>query len=395
MLINLEIFEILKEWSFWDSTPTVGLARQITLPNQLHSDLTLVIQGVRRCGKSTLLTQLPKHYKLSLANCYFCNFEDPRLMNDLDHTLLSQIVKIAREKIPSHQACYFFLDEIQHVLGWEKWLHTQLERPKKNYFILTGSNSHLLNGEFGAALTGRHITLELSPFSFNEFKNLLPKKNLIDYLQFGGFPRPLTFDKPYQLLQEYFNDIIFRDVIKRIQARTPETIKQVVKMTFDSCGSELSYRKIAASVGLTVATVKNYLAACEEAYLLFACPFFAFSEKKRLNKPKKYYPIDPGLRYAITNTSGRDLGKSLEIIVFLYLKQTCEQVYYWQEINQGEVDFVIINENKITPIQVTWDSPEPRHEKALINFYENFPQAEEAIFVTQHNAEEFLKIKKI
>jgi len=384
------LIEILEDWSYWDRNPPSGLTRQVELPQQLHTDLALIIQGVRRCGKSTLLSQLPKHYNIPSNQCYYCNFEDPRLMSDLDHKLLSRIIQLARKKIPAENPCYFFFDEIQNVQEWEKWLHTQLERPKHNYFILTGSNSRLLSGEFATALTGRHITLELFPFSFSEYKVLFPKKNIEDYLVSGGFPRPLTFEQPAQLLQEYFNDIIFRDVLKRVHARTPEAVKQVAKMTFDTCGSELSYRKIAAVTGLTVDTVKSYLEACEGAYLLFACHYFAFSEKKQLRRQKKYYPIDSGLRYAITSTSSHDLGKSLELMIFLRLKRKNEQVFYWQELHKGEVDFVTINGNKIVPYQVSLDGPLPRHEKSLQNFYEHFPQANEAVFITRDNAHEFL-----
>src|SRR3990167_3444130 len=340
MIHNKSLKSILVDWSFWSTPPSSGLRRQICLPNRLNADLALIIQGVRRCGKSTLLTQLPMRYSLPLSQCYYCNFEDPRLMNDLDYRLLDQIVSLAREEFSAGSPCYFFFDEIQNVDGWEKWLHTQFERPKNNYFVLTGSNSCLLSGEFGTALTGRHITVELFPFSFSEYQVLCPGKKLEDYLLSGGFPRPILFEHPYQLLQEYFNDIILRDVLKRVHARTPDSIKQVAKMTFDSCGSELSYRKIAAVTGLTVDTVKTYLEACEQAYLLFACPFFAFSEKKQLAKQKKYYPIDPGLRYAVTNTIGRDYGKSLELLVYLRLKQTHDKVFYWQETHRGEVDFI-------------------------------------------------------
>jgi len=381
---------ILQDWSFWDKPPIVGVHRQISLPQKLHTDLALIIQGVRRCGKSTLLSQLPQYYQLSLSHCYFCNFEDPRLMEYLNHQLLSQIVKVSRDQTPAETPCYFFFDEIQNVQEWEKWLHTQLERPKQNYFVLTGSNSRLLSGEFATALTGRHILLELYPFSLSEYKIMFPENNLEDYLISGGFPRPLTYEHPYQLLQEYFNDIILRDVLKRVHSRSPDSIKQVAKMTFESCGSELSYRKIAAVTGLTVDTVKSYLEACEQAYLLFACHYFAFSEKKQLSKQKKYYPIDSGLRYAITATNARDLGKSLELMVFLHLKKSHEKVFYWQETGQGEVDFVAIRGKSITPYQVTWNGPQPRYEKALDYFYERFPQANEVVYITRENAEDFL-----
>jgi predicted AAA+ superfamily ATPase len=390
MLTDQALREIIQEWSFWTETPNTGLIRQVNLPQRLNPDLALIVQGVRRCGKSTLLAQLPAHYQLNLRQCYFCNFEDPRLLDHLNFNLLSKIVALAKKETPDQQACYFFFDEIQNVEGWEKWLHTQLERPKNNYYVLTGSNSCLLSGEFATALTGRHITLQLFPFSFSEYKAISKEKTLENYLSIGGFPRPLTFEHPYQLLQEYFNDIILRDVLKSVNARNADSIKHVVKMTFDSCGSALSFRRIAGVTGLSVDTVKAYLAACEQAYLLFACPYFAFSEKKRLARQKKYYPIDPGLRHAITNTSHRDFGKSLELLVFVHLKKTYEQVFYWEEIHQGEVDFVVTNGETIYPYQVTWDGPEPRHEKALSNFYASFPTASEPIFITRDNAANFL-----
>lgn len=390
MLSDQGLLEILAEWSFWEKPPFISVPRTLDLPKKLHPDLALIIQGVRRGGKSTLLSHLPSFYQIPQAHCFFCNFEDPRLLDDLDSKLLSRIVALAKKNFSSEQSYFFFFDEIQNVSQWEKWLHTQLERPQKNHFILTGSNSRLLSGEFATALTGRHITVELFPFSFKEYKSLFPNKNIQDYLNEGGFPRALTFEHPYQLLQEYFNDIILRDVLKRVHARTPDSIKQVVKMTFETAGSELSYRKIAAVTGLTVDTVKSYLAACEDAYLLFECQFFAFSEKKRLARQKKYYPIDCGLRHAITSTNGRDLGKSLELMIYLRLKQTNENVYYWTELHQGEIDFVTVNGNTITPYQVTLNKPENRHEKALNYFYENFPQANEAVFITLDNADEFL-----
>ena len=77
-------------------------------------------------------------------------------------------------------------------------------------------------------------------------------------------------------------------------------------------------------------------------------------------------------------------------MVFLHLKKTSEQVFYWQELHKGEVDFVTVNKNIITPYQVTWEQPAERHEKALQNFYQHFPQANEPVFITRENAELFL-----
>lgn len=390
VLSNADLKKILNEWSYWDTKPHKSVSRKLRLPSALHDDIALIIQGVRRSGKSTLLSQLPRHYKIDYKKCFYCNFEDPRLLNNLDHKILSQIVAVARESINQKSPCYFFFDEIQNVKNWEKWLHSELERPKKNYYVLTGSNSSLLSGEFATSLTGRHITLELFPFSFSEYQLLFPKHSLEKYLCIGGFPRPITFERPLQLLQEYFNDIILRDVLKRVNARSADAIRQVVKMSYEACGSELSYRKIAAATGLTVDTVKSYLEACENAYLLFACQFFSFSEKKRSNRQKKYYPIDPGLRNAIISNITNDYGKNFELLVYLRLRVANEQVYYWQEATKGEVDFVTVNGKEITPYQVTWHEPVSRHYKSLDYFYELYPYANEAIFITKENALDYV-----
>jgi len=390
MISSAALRGILADWSFWDKEPPDTHVRMVNLPKSLHTDLVLIIQGVRRSGKSTLLTQLPKRYGLPLSQCTYCNFEDPRLLGDLNYRVLSQIVTEARKGHSADVPCYFFFDEIQNVEHWEKWLHTQLERPGKNYFVLTGSNSCLLGGEFATALTGRHLTLELFPFSYAEYHSLFPKRELKDYLLSGGFPKPLSFDAPKKLLQEYFNDIILRDVLKRVHSRHPESIQQVAQMVFESCGSEVSFRKIAAVTGLTVDTVKSYLMACEQAYLLFQCPYFAYSEKKRALRNKKYYPIDSGLRHAVVSVTGSDLGKSLELLVFITLKKSYQQVYFWSEIHKGEVDFVVRDGKSIIPYQVTLIKPEARHEIALDHFFKAFPDASDPKIITLDNAHEYL-----
>jgi uncharacterized protein len=389
MAKNLTLLEILNDWSFWgDKRPSAFVPRTLTLPKELSQDIALIIQGVRRGGKSTLMTQLPQHYGLKLEHCYFCNFEDPRLMGRLDHTLLSDIVKLAKTRSDG-APCYFFFDEIQNVLDWEKWLHTQLERPKNHYFILTGSNATLLSGELATTLTGRHITLELFPFCFTEYLQVFPHHDLKAYLNLGGFPKALFYPEPKKLLQEYFNDIILRDVLRRVRARSPDSIKQVVKMAFESCGAELSYRKIAAVTDLSVDTVQVYLEACEQAYLLFTCPYFAFSEKKRLAQHKKFYPIDPGLHAAVTTNTSDNIGKHLEMLVYLRLKQRYENVYFWRN-EHSEVDFVVLHQQTITPYQVTWNEIKPRHQQALTAFYETFPYANEFVLINKENAHDFI-----
>jgi uncharacterized protein len=164
-----------------DSPTDVGILRDVVtdeLIPPLEKDLALVIQGVRRCGKSTLLRQIAAREDVA-GRAIFVNFEDPRLSDRLDYRLLDDIVGFHESR--SKKNLYYFFDEIQNVSGWEKWLHIQLER-KHRYFVVTGSNSNLLNGKLAMALTGRHITVELFPFSFREFRRAKPRGTFTEYL---------------------------------------------------------------------------------------------------------------------------------------------------------------------------------------------------------------------
>ncbi|HXV65295.1 MAG TPA: ATP-binding protein [Vicinamibacteria bacterium] len=371
--------EITGYWSFWDNDVPATIPRDVALPSQLSDSLALVVQGVRRSGKSTLLAQMMERYRLDPKHCAFLNFEDPRLGQRLDHTLLDAWVTAFRGAHPRLKKAYFFLDEIQNVTGWEKWLRTRLERPKDNHFVVTGSNAQLLSGELASALTGRYFTLELFPFDLGEFRRVHPKGRLEDYLESGGFPEPLLFDHGDRLRQQYFSDIIERDVRERVGARSAVPIKQLVQMVFESAGAELSLRRLAAATGIAVDTTAGYLAACEAAYLLFAVPYFTFSERKRSARNKKYYPIDTGLRRMAVTRTGVDRGKLLECAVHLELRRRGLKPAYWR--GQREVDFVVETERGIVPIQVSWEAPADRHERALDEFYEAFPQAQEALRV--------------
>jgi predicted AAA+ superfamily ATPase len=149
-------------------------------------------------------------------------------------------------------------------------------------------------------------------------------------------------------------------------------------------------RRIAGSAGIAVETAATYLEACESAYLLFSCPLFTFSERKRAARNKKFYPVDTGLRRCIVTKTGSDLGRMLENAVFVALRRTGHRVCYWRE--KGEVDFVVQTSGRIIPIQVSWTPPVERHHSALEQFYEQFPNADEAMFIGPKEYEEGLTV---
>ena len=379
-----EILEVARDWSYWDRPVPTTVPRSADLPIELTDRVALAIQGVRRCGKSTLLQQLVGHYNLNPMHCAFVNFEDPRLSLSLSHETLDALVGAFRALHPDDELT-FFLDEVHGVIGWERWLRAQLERPRNHRFVITGSNSTLLSGELSSVLTGRHLTIELFPFDLDEVRLQRPDATVESYLRDGGFPGPLQAADGERLLRQYFHDIAERDIRERVGARSSLPIRQLVQMTFETAGSELSLRRVAGAVGIAVDTAASYLDACEAAYLLFSCPYFAYSERKRANRNRKYYPIDTGLRRLVVTPTSQDLGKSLECATFLSLRRQFSDVFYWRD--KGEVDFVVLSNGEAVPIQVTWDEPEDRHQRALEAFYEQFPHAGEARFVNHENFE--------
>ena len=387
MLSDDELLNILNSWSYRSEEPPKTIPRAIAPSTPLQPEIATVIQGVRRCGKSTLLRQLMQVHGIDRQSAMFVNFEDPRLINCLDHTLLEHIFTVSTRIWNSPLT--FFLDEIQNVNQWQKWLSTKLEQQTPHRFVVTGSNSRLLGGELATALTGRHVTLELFPFDLLEFGWVFKRPTLQSFLEKGGFPAVLRFSDPEKLLQQYFQDIVERDVRERVSARQSQPLKAVAQMVFESVGAELSLRRIAGTMGLSPETVNLYLQACEDAYLIFGCPYFAYSEAKRTRRNKKYYVIDTALRRSVSSKLGSDLGKDFENLVFLTLRRKTRNVYYWRE--KGEVDFVVNTDRGVTPLQVSYGPPKERHEKALQEFYTVFPHANEAVFVTPESYVELLE----
>lgn len=391
----MNLLDIAKDWSPWGSPAPRSVPREVPLPKALTPGVALVVQGVRRCGKSTLLQQLVGHYGLDPARCAFLNFEDPRLSGALNWQTLDRLVADFRahhgKARPTKRApLAFFLDEIQWVDGWQRWLRARLDRPDGCLFVVTGSNAQLLSGELGSTLTGRHLTVELAPFSLDEARRAKPRLSLQRWLERGGFPAPLTSVDGPALLRQYFSDIIERDVRERVGARSTVPLRALAQLIFESAGAELSMRRASAALGLATETAQQYVGAFEAAYLVSGCPFFAFSERQRAALNRKFYPVDTGLRRAVITQTGDDRGKHLECATFHALRRRFGAVSYWR--GKGEVDFVVQREDgKPVPVQVSWKGPQERHHRALQAFYEQFPFAAEAVFVDAQNYERFAR----
>ncbi len=375
------------------------------------------ISGVRRCGKTFLVFDLMKELVkkgVPLNNILYINFEDERLAF-LEPKDLSTIYQAFLELRDPVGKVYFFLDEIQNVKLWDKWISRMYEKNIK--FIVTGSNASLLSSEFSTALTGRNVTLELLPFSFKEFvktrnKELLNKsffteeeeakiKRLLNqYLQFGGFPE-VVLNKKREILANYFNDILFRDIIKRYNIKYKEAIEKMALYLISNSASISSYSQLKKMLGLkSLNTAKNYANYLEKAYLIFKIPFFSYSLKQQIYNPFKVYCADLGLISEVAFKFSENKGKKYENTVFLELKRKRKNIYYWKDKKGREVDFLIKEKNKIIEaIQVCVD---PSNEKtikreisSLLEALKQFNLKKGTIITQDIQKTEIIKNKKI
>lgn len=394
MIDKLSLNTALEEWNFWQKPfPKSILREQEGSPiNAWDAEHALVLTGVRRCGKSTLMRQLMETLskRIGPEQLLFVNFEDPRLAEDLNFKLLDLCVEVHREMRCPDKPIYLFFDEIQVVAGWERWVRTQLEQQKKLFFCLSGSNASLLSGEMATTLTGRHHSFEITPFSFREFVSAHPhpSKNrqyhLAQYLKTGGFPAIVCkkVTQPEETLRQYFDDILLRDIERRIGSRTGHLLRQIAHMLMDAVGSEQSLTRLSRITDIAVETIREFVAAYAQAFLLFEVSYFSYSVRQKGTRNKKYYPVDMALRRSVLPERGKDFGKDAETAVYLELRRQGKEISYWRQ--KQEVDFVISQGKKILPIQVTMTNEAPllaKKEAALQEFFTSFSFAKALMIV--------------
>ena len=390
MILKETLREIIKSQRKDMEEIETGVIREKLDDIDINLPFALVISGVRRCGKSTLLLQLIRKRR----NFYYFNFEDPRTASFEvgDFQKLNDVFVEEYGKVD----CYFF-DEIQNVQKWELFVRQMLD--KKMHFVLTGSNASLLSKELGTRLTGRHIRFELFPFSFGEFLKITKLKHSINsfesYMKRGGFPQYLK-DNRKEILYELLNDIITRDIVVRYNLRNPKLAKEVAIYLLTNIGKEFSYRSLNETFGLgSVNTIISLISYFEDSYLLFTIPRFSHSLKKQIKNPKKVYAIDNGLSAANSASFSEDKGRMLENTVFLHLRRKYKNVFYFRE--KYECDFLAGEKNNITAaIQVCFelnDDNKEREIKGLQEALENL-NLKEGLILTFNQEDELLVANK-
>lgn len=379
-----QLIEILSDWNPWNQEIKTGFVREKYLEKleRLHKTGQVVtVTGVRRAGKSTILKQYMEKLakKHGTDKILYVNFEEPFFANP-DLELLLKIFDAYKEIINPAGHAFVFLDEVQKVAGWEKFVRGLHEKGTADVFV-SGSTSSLISQDYGTLLTGRHIDMAVFPFSFQEFlfvqgvkdkKTALLEKyktanRLREYLAWGGFPKAvLVPEEKKTILNAYFEDILGKDIIEKYKVRETEKLRELARYYLSNISSPHSFNKIGAFLKLSVDTVDRFSSFFADVYLFFFIKRFSFSLKEQNVNPRKVYCIDTGLREAAAFKFSKDIGKVIENTVAINLLRNGKQVYYWkQKKSDFEIDFVVKEDNEITEaIQVSYEN-NPRQERAI------------------------------
>ncbi len=345
--------------------------------HEIPLDLSVIVSlvGPRRSGKSWLLyrTMLQLEQRgVSRKYMLFVNFEDERLM--LQKQDLDLIIQAYNELYPEieMEEVYLFFDQIQNIQGWEKFIRRVYDTRSRRLFI-TGSNARLLSKEIATALRGRSISINVLPFSFQEYLIALgiersystqkQRSTLIHYMeqfmQHGGFPETIGMPDPYRnrLLQEYFNVMMFRDIVERYQVTNIETLRFFIKKIFAGVTKPFSVNKAyndLKSMGYKISNkyLYDYLQHCNDVYLCQSVSKYDHSEIKQAKSEQKVYTIDTGLLAAVEFSISKNQGKLFENMVYMELLKQAKAIYYFKD--RYECDFIVGKPGNMQTIQASW-----------------------------------------
>lgn len=351
MITNV-IKTLLIEQNALFKSKNLGVPRQILgeISKLLESPYAIVISGLRRSGKSTLLAQIANNFYSD--NYYFVNFEDERFL-DFKSSDFNRLHELLIELFGEKKI--FLLDEIQNIDKWELFARRLIDAGYK--LIITGSNASLLSKELGSKLTGRYLPVELMPFSFGEYlsfidkvptgKNLTTteravlKKSFNEFINKGGIPDALKYPE-LDIYKTLYEDIIYRDIVARYKIEAIKELRELIFYLISNIARPVSFNKIKQQLMLgSVNTVKSFVEYLESAWLIFSINLYSPSVKKQQIAAKKIYAIDTGMVNNLAFRISPDYGRLLENLVFLELVRRKNEIFYYKTVKQLEVDFYL------------------------------------------------------
>jgi predicted AAA+ superfamily ATPase len=339
-------------------------ARLPAVPGKVHA-----VIGMRRTGKTTFLRQLVTERRHAVApeRSVYVGFDDERLRG-LDVAQLGLLLEEYYRRFPhlrGRETTWWFLDEVQEVPGWERFVRRILDTERVEV-VVSGSSARMLSREVHTSLRGRGMETVIRPFSFREFlrhrgeepdpeparwtpaARSLVEKRFLEFLSEGGFPEAQGLDPAprLELLQGYVDTVLFRDVVERYGVTQVAALRWLVRRCLRNPAGALSVHRLyheLRSQGHAIGkdAVHALLGHMEDAFLLSAVPLATESERQRNSNPRKLYPADPGLIRAFDVTGRANLGHALETAVLNECERRRAEVGYVKTAGGLEVDFLV------------------------------------------------------
>ncbi len=352
-----------------------------------------VLTGIRRSGKSTIMKmimdKLENERHIPKENIISMRFDSM----EYEDMTAKQMFETIKAGLSVQGRTYLFLDEVQEISGWEKVVNSFLGEYDVDIYV-TGSNSRMMSSEIATYLTGRYVSFQVYPLSFEEYlafrrevtevKN--PHQELADYVRLGGFPathlRAYSQDEVYTIVRDIYNSTIFSDIVRRNQIRKVDQLERVVKYTFSNVGNTFSAKSIsdylkAEKRSIDNETVYSYLEKLEKAYILHRCSRYDLQGKEILKTQEKFYLADTSLRYSVLGYGTDSVASSLENVVYLELCRRGYKVYIGKTTD-GEVYFVASRQGEKLYVQVTQEihseKTEKREYERLLEIKDNYPK---------------------
>ena len=353
-------------------------------------DVIKVVSGVRRCGKSTLFELFKQELLASgvKANQIISiNFEDLEYEPLQEyHALHEYIVKRLIPDIPM----YVFLDEVQHVVQFEKVVGSLFIKPNVDIYI-TGSNAYFMSSDIATLLTGRYVQVEMLPLSFKEFHSAYSQQNLSDmdiynlYIEHSSFPRLVHVEDDESIdeyLESILNTVVLKDIVTRLKITDVPLLLDIIKYLLANIGSLINPTKIAntlTSYGRKTdnKTVEKYLQGLKDGLLIYEVDRFDVKGKALLQRNAKYYVVDSAFRKFLLSRTDSDRGHIFENIVYLELIRRGYRVYVGH-LQNGEIDFVAKKPHRLEYYQVSYsvmeDTTLRRELSPLEKLDDNYPK---------------------
>ena len=330
-----------------------------------------VLQGVRRCGKSTILAAFRDRLLsdgVAPQNIFYRRFDEFGLpLEQSAENLMSDLQTAFKAANPT-VTMYVFLDEIQEVEGWERVVRRLHTRPGTDVYI-TGSNAHILSSDLATLLSGRQASMMVHPLSFEEYLAFRKAFDMddseeaafADYLRFGGMPslftlRDRSIESISRELSSIMDTVVLNDVARRLKLRDVALLQRLITYLFATAGNLFSTNKVVGALAsarrkTSSETIDNYIDALEKAYVISETSQTGLQGKQLLAPRRKIYPVDQGLRNLVTHFSAEDTGFQLENVVHNELTRRGYTVEVGT-LRVGEVDFVARRNDEVVYVQV-------------------------------------------